>query len=186
VPVFLNAINDTLIFLAISYNIISYTIIGDSWRARAKSFFRADGLPRLSKSLLQSGQLYYFATIGLSIVTCATLLAPDIPAVYHPLLFLPNIALENAMACRVYRAVRLGFIKNPQSNSHFGSPIRSHGTPGDLGHELAFKRPTSVESRSMQVTVDLTRTADSAIQDDHATGKRALLVEGGLDAHDQV
>jgi hypothetical protein len=55
----LNAINDTLVFLAISYHIISYTTIGDSWSARAKSFFTADGLPRLSKALLQGGQLYY-------------------------------------------------------------------------------------------------------------------------------
>ena len=59
VPVVVNAINDTLIFLAISYHIISYTIVGDTWSARAKSFFSADGLPKLSKSLLQSGQLYY-------------------------------------------------------------------------------------------------------------------------------
>ena len=59
VPVVLNAINDTLIFLAISYYIGSYTIVGASWGARAKSFFRADGLPRLSKALLQGGQLYY-------------------------------------------------------------------------------------------------------------------------------
>ena len=58
-PFVVNAINDTLIFLAISYHIISYTIVGDTWRARAKSFFSADGLPKLSKSLLQSGQLYY-------------------------------------------------------------------------------------------------------------------------------
>jgi len=186
VPVFLNAINDTLIFLAISYHIISYTIIGDSWSARAKSFFRADGLPKLSKGLLQGGQLYYFATIGLSIVTCATLLAPNIPPVYHPILFLPNIVLENAMACRVYRAVKLGFIKNPQNTSFFGSTIRSHSTPGESGRELAFKRPTSVESSKMPVTLDLTRTTDSEIQDYYATGKRVPLVDGVLDACDRV
>jgi hypothetical protein len=31
VPVIVNAVYDTLIFLTISYNIISYTIISDSW-----------------------------------------------------------------------------------------------------------------------------------------------------------
>ena len=59
VPIVVNAINDTLIFLAISYHIISYTLVGDTWSARAKSFFSADGLPKLSKGFLQSGQLYY-------------------------------------------------------------------------------------------------------------------------------
>jgi len=59
VSVIINTVNDTLIFLAISYSIISYTVIGDTWGARAKSFFRADGLPRLSKALLRGGQLYY-------------------------------------------------------------------------------------------------------------------------------
>ena len=58
-PVIANAIHDTLVFLAISYRIISYTAIGDSWSARVKSFFTADGLPRLSRALLQSGQQFY-------------------------------------------------------------------------------------------------------------------------------
>jgi hypothetical protein len=57
--VVLNAVYDTLVFLAISYRIISYTIIGDSWSARVKTFFGANGLPRLSKGLLHGGQLYY-------------------------------------------------------------------------------------------------------------------------------
>ena len=59
VPIVMNAANDTFIFLAISYKIISYGVIGESFRARAGSFFRADGLPTLSKNLLQSGQTYY-------------------------------------------------------------------------------------------------------------------------------
>jgi hypothetical protein len=59
VAIVLNAINDTLIFVAITYGIHSYVVIGDSWSARARSYFVNDGLPRLSKALLQSGQLYY-------------------------------------------------------------------------------------------------------------------------------
>jgi hypothetical protein len=59
VPIVLNAVNDTLVFLAISFRIVSYTIVGESWGARARSFWSADGLPKLSRGLLQSGQLYY-------------------------------------------------------------------------------------------------------------------------------
>jgi len=55
----INAVNDTLVFIAISYQIIAYTTYGDNWRARARSFYTAGGLPRMSKALLQGGQLYY-------------------------------------------------------------------------------------------------------------------------------
>jgi hypothetical protein len=33
-----------------------------------------------------------------------------VPAVYHAMLTAPNIALESAMACRVFRGVKLGVI----------------------------------------------------------------------------
>jgi hypothetical protein len=130
--------------------------------------------------------LFFSATIGLNIVTCVILLAPNIAPVYQAMLLVPNIALENAMACRVYRAVKLGFIKNPQNTSLFGSTVRSYRTPDDSGHELAFKRPTLDESRNVRVTLEIAGTADSEIPDDHETGKRASLVDGRLDAYDQV
>jgi hypothetical protein len=59
VPIVFNAVNDTLIFVAITYHMLSHTVIGDGWRARARSFFEADGLPNFSKALLRGGQLYY-------------------------------------------------------------------------------------------------------------------------------
>lgn len=58
-PIILNAINDTLIFLAISFRIVANTFLGETWGARARSFVKGDGLPRVSKGLLQGGQLYY-------------------------------------------------------------------------------------------------------------------------------
>jgi tetrahydromethanopterin S-methyltransferase subunit C len=58
-PVFLNSFMDTLIFVAISFRIISYSLVGDTFNARMRSFFRGAGLPSLSKSILQGGQLYY-------------------------------------------------------------------------------------------------------------------------------
>jgi hypothetical protein len=58
-PIILNSLIDTLVFIAISLRIISYSIVGDTLGARVKSFCRGDGLPVLSRSLLQGGQLYY-------------------------------------------------------------------------------------------------------------------------------
>ena len=58
-PLIFNAIFDTLVFFAISLRIMSFTIVGNTFRARMKSFFQGAGLPSISKSLLQDGQLYY-------------------------------------------------------------------------------------------------------------------------------
>jgi hypothetical protein len=60
-PVILNAINDTLIFIAISVRLVSLTSTSDSFSARIKSFWLGDGLPALSRSLLQGGQLHYLS-----------------------------------------------------------------------------------------------------------------------------
>jgi len=59
----MHAIYDTLVFLAISFRILSYTVVGDTFEARVKSFFRGTGLPSLSRSILQGGQLYYLFAV---------------------------------------------------------------------------------------------------------------------------
>ena len=59
VPILLNAIMDTLVFIAISFRIVSYSLVGDTFGARMRSFLRGSGLPSISKSILQGGQLYY-------------------------------------------------------------------------------------------------------------------------------
>jgi hypothetical protein len=59
VPILLNSIMDTLVFIAISFRIVSCSLVGDTFSARMRSFFRGDGLPSLSKSVLQGAQLYY-------------------------------------------------------------------------------------------------------------------------------
>lgn len=53
-----NAVNDTLVFLAISTQLIMYSL-ADTWWARLKAFMRGQGLGHISKTLLHSGQLYY-------------------------------------------------------------------------------------------------------------------------------
>jgi hypothetical protein len=113
------------------------------------------------------------------------LLAPDIPSVYHAMFSVPNLALENAMACRVYRAVKLGFINNHQ-NAPFEMTLRSLSAPDESSHELAFKQPVLNESRSVHVSMDITKTAHLGTHDDRASGKRASLVEEGSGAYDRV
>jgi hypothetical protein len=59
VAALINFFLDTLVFVAISVRIVSHSVEGDTFRARMKSFMKGYGLPNLSKSLLQGGQLYY-------------------------------------------------------------------------------------------------------------------------------
>ncbi|KAJ6456251.1 hypothetical protein DFH09DRAFT_1013831 [Mycena vulgaris] len=109
-----NAITDTLIFVALSWR-LSLNGMSPGLSARSQSFVRGKGLPKLSKALLQSGQLYYLATVGLNILTMV-MFSGSIPPIIHAILAIPNVAPENAMACRVFRALRLGFIAPDSEN----------------------------------------------------------------------
>jgi hypothetical protein len=51
-------VNDTLIFIFISLRLLQSSY-QESFQQRAKSFFSGQGLPALSRSLIQSGQEYY-------------------------------------------------------------------------------------------------------------------------------
>jgi hypothetical protein len=64
ITVLAHAAFDTLVFLTISARIISFSMVGNTYSARIKSFFRGDGLPSLTRSLLLGGQAYYVLVIG--------------------------------------------------------------------------------------------------------------------------
>jgi hypothetical protein len=61
VPIILTAVNDTLVFVAISYRMVSLSLVSGPWSVRLKSFFTGYGMHHLSKALLQSGQAYYLS-----------------------------------------------------------------------------------------------------------------------------
>ncbi|CAA7262014.1 unnamed protein product [Cyclocybe aegerita] len=111
--VIIATVNDTLVFMFISWRLLMDTTYEDTWRARVASFFRGKGLPAFSQSLLQSGQEYYLVTVGGNILTMGMILAPDsLPPVFHAMFTVPNMAINNAMACRVYRDIKFGRISS--------------------------------------------------------------------------
>lgn len=75
IPIIMNAANGTFVFFAISYRIVSLSMRGDTWGARARTFFRGDGLPAVAKDLLHGGQLCYLCVAAIS----KAWLANDIP-----------------------------------------------------------------------------------------------------------
>ncbi|KAF7977328.1 hypothetical protein HWV62_4105 [Athelia sp. TMB] len=103
-PMILNAINDTLVFLAISYRVTAQSLGGGCGLRR---FFAGAGAPRVAQALLHSGQLCYFATFAMNL---ALLVLAGTRPPLTTLLLIPVVALENAMSARVHRAVVLGLI----------------------------------------------------------------------------
>jgi len=106
------------------------------------------------------------------------LISPSIPVLYRPILSIPNFALENAMACRVYRAVKLGLVKNC-SSTQFGISTLSSGARDNTGNEFTLKNCNLNGSTDLQVNAT---TTDSNI---HVSGK-TFLGEEGSDADGMV
>ena len=75
IPLIAHFVFNNLIFIAISLRITSFSLIGGTFSVRLRSFFRGDGLSRLSKSILYGGQLYYMSVISpLPWLTCINVL----------------------------------------------------------------------------------------------------------------
>ncbi|KAJ6454577.1 hypothetical protein C8R45DRAFT_1082653 [Mycena sanguinolenta] len=101
-------INDTAIFLAITYRILDHTIVADSPMARLRAFFGGRGLSALSRALLESGQHFYLIAVATHLTLLFVLKMPQLSPVYHAMLAFPGFALVNAMACLVFRRIKFG------------------------------------------------------------------------------
>ncbi|KAJ6454574.1 hypothetical protein C8R45DRAFT_915060 [Mycena sanguinolenta] len=105
-------INDTAIFLAITYRILAHTIVADSLMARLRAFFGGPGLSALSRALLESGQHFYLIAVATHLTLLVVLKMPQLSPVYHAMLAFPGFALVNAMACLVFRRIKFGIMSS--------------------------------------------------------------------------
>ncbi|KAK7689449.1 hypothetical protein QCA50_007241 [Cerrena zonata] len=114
----------------------------------------------VSKSLLKTGQLYYLATVSINLVAMILLLSPSLSQVYQGMFTVPNVALQNAMACRVFRLLKLGVISDTPTNaphsSSFGGANRTHlstlqfpGTRTDISETLGGSPTDDIDLRTM-------------------------------------
>jgi len=176
-------------------------MVSGTWSARAKSFFTGDGLHHLSKAMLQSGQAYYLSvvvlvpffsinsglthifwsvTIGVAIASTALILAPSVPGEIKPILGSVYFALSSAMACRVFRAVLLGIIKDPHINVSVVRPAAtSQNDTVDNGTTSKHDK-TGISSLVINVAVEMDTRADS--YDGHTFWDRSST--GGDKRHD--
>jgi hypothetical protein len=90
-------------------------------------------------------------------------LAPVSP-VFHTMLASANYALESAMACRVFRAVRLGLIENSPGSALTTIPL--HAPPQSATSEMAIKNEHTPEGRNLErsrcdpVAIEFTKTVE--------------------------
>ncbi|KIM71404.1 hypothetical protein PILCRDRAFT_755055 [Piloderma croceum F 1598] len=109
------AIYDTFMYLAISWQLASFAAV-DRWQDRLKSFVTGDGLGWLSKVLLQSGQVYYFITIGFTICTTIFIYSPSVPTEWNALFVPVNATVTSIMTCRLFRELKLDLLFNPMAD----------------------------------------------------------------------
>ncbi|KAJ7782484.1 hypothetical protein DFH07DRAFT_790807 [Mycena maculata] len=139
-----NTLANLLVFIALSWRLaLNGTTPGLT--GRSQSLIHGTGLPIMSKVLLQSGQLFYLTTVSFNILTLVMGIAPSISPTFHGIFPMPNIALENVMACRVFRALRLGLLGSDSDSD----PITGRSLVGTAlqpnGREPA--RPSNITSR---------------------------------------
>ncbi|KAF7335945.1 hypothetical protein MSAN_02307900 [Mycena sanguinolenta] len=128
-------VNETAIFLAINYRILAHMMVADSSIARLRAFFGGKGLSALSRALLQSGQYFYLVAVAANATLLVAVKLPRLPPIYRAMLIIPAQALANAMACLVFRRIKLGLISSdgtfniptiaPSSDSHVAANPRS-------------------------------------------------------------
>jgi hypothetical protein len=170
---------DTLVFFSISFRMISFSIVGDTFSARMMSFFRGDGLSSLPRSLLFGGQVYYvlvirsspctftniFAcspAISLDVVSVVMVLAP-ISRVYPVIFVTPHLALDSAMACRVFRGLKLGYISDTDADIPKVTSLRfAQNTTNNPGSLPAFEgRMGELTYSRNEIVIDIKKESGS-------------------------
>ncbi|TCD71615.1 hypothetical protein EIP91_007362 [Steccherinum ochraceum] len=147
-----SAVYDTLVFLAITVRLLMDTA-AENWRQRLRILVGGRGMGHLSRALMQGDQQYYLATVCFGIVAAALILAPSVPITIGNLMAVPGVAVQNAMACRVFRHLKLGCITDtaltiamgPSLHVQFNRPPSEDGTTSS-GDGVSFASRQQVEN----------------------------------------
>ncbi|KDR76792.1 hypothetical protein GALMADRAFT_66968 [Galerina marginata CBS 339.88] len=123
-------VNDSAIFFAITYRIIAFNIVEDTFKARLKAFVGRGSIPQLSRSLLIGGQHYYLIALFGNILLLVLVIGSSFPPIYRGMGSIPVTALTNLMACIVFRKVKFGHI--PQDGTTFTNGTYSGGQMGSF------------------------------------------------------
>ncbi|KAF8898069.1 hypothetical protein CPB84DRAFT_1748075 [Gymnopilus junonius] len=114
-------VNDTLVFLAISFRLMTNTHVDLNLKSGVKTVLSGAYLPAFSKTLFQDGQIYYLTTVTTNLMTVIMLYIGTVPITYRTMFTVPNITLMNIMACRVFRNTKFGIFRGEAATSS-GNP----------------------------------------------------------------
>lgn len=135
----IQAVYDTLVFVAITAKLLRVSRQDDStpwWKLLVKG----EGMGMVSRIMLQTGQIYYLATVGFTITATAVILSPSMPDPYADVFIPLNAFMNNVMVTRVYRQLKLELLDEKDASRPDPSAIefrvRVHGSQ-------PFSEPTS-------------------------------------------
>ncbi|KDR70439.1 hypothetical protein GALMADRAFT_103207 [Galerina marginata CBS 339.88] len=133
--VWLSLINDSAVFIAITYRILTFNVMEETFKGRLKAFFGRGSISHLSRSLLLGGQHYYLIALCMNVVLLVLVILPGVPAVYRGMFTIPVIAVTNLMACIVFRKIRFGHIS--QDGTTY---TNATSNVGNMGNEISAPR----------------------------------------------
>ncbi|KAH7910528.1 hypothetical protein BJ138DRAFT_1008626 [Hygrophoropsis aurantiaca] len=179
-PTAFNTLYATLVFFAISFKLMSITVIDSpTWKDRIRYFIRGDGLPRFSKLLFQSGQQYYFATFGTNMLLVVMIALRTTNPVLRAMFSVPCVAFESSMACRVFRSVQLGAMMDSPS---IASLSNLEIIPGS--HALTTSYPLRILHGRESVSATVNSTVAHSVREGELAKSDRLDVQGA--ANDRV
>lgn len=92
--------------------------------------------------LINETLLWYSVSIIFNIFCLIMVFGPTMLIIHRPSSMAPNIALESAMACRLFRSVKLGVNRDRTSTWTMSLPsLASFSSPKNLASSMGLRRP---------------------------------------------
>ncbi|KAL4246742.1 hypothetical protein ABKN59_009064 [Abortiporus biennis] len=162
IPIILLAAFDTVLFFSTAIRLsMGYGVVQDNWKAKLKAFMKGEGLGHFSRRLLRSGQLYFLVAAIVNVISMVDSLDTSIPDVVRSIFAVPNAAILNAMATRVYRNTKLGLIQDPP---HLTAQPTSRLTTGSIRFRSKWTSPENSGSDTLGLSDLSTGTTSGSCQ----------------------
>ncbi|KAJ3504165.1 hypothetical protein NLJ89_g8082 [Agrocybe chaxingu] len=169
--VIIPTVNDTLLYLSIVWHMLRCSYAESTVSNKFRTLAFGDHLPALSRALLKNGQAYFLSTVGLNLVALTMFYIDSIPIPYRAMFGVPNIALMNMMASRLFRCTKFGKYRTNLSASTTRLNSSSNGRANCKCSQPILVGPAGAP---LQVQIDTFRTeSDYPPRREGATEKRS-------------
>jgi len=162
------AVNDTLVFLFITAKLLLLHQDGPVPTSWWKMLLTGEGMGKIARIMLQTGQLYYLVTAGFTITSSVLILIPSVSTPYSDVTVPVSAFVTNVMAARVYRQLKLGLLYDH-------TPGNSHNINLDATLEFRVKTvtphdsggPTASAIQRMSLKLDRGVDKERTVHSDH-------------------